>query len=231
MNQELCTPDELCERIEHVGRRSLAVTVEALQRDMRFAIQYRDNEIARCSERVQVLGDELRVALAERAEALRKLSLVATELEDVWRWEVDGDNHPASLSCPVIMSADTLRDLLGERGKKLTEILVPVVYEPDPRITGVVKIGMPGSTRRSQYYTGEAESAAICVALEDVMDRVARDELPADDDFTVRVVFVDEFGARREHGGSDPVDLESAYELSRDERGMNDPDGIDFVKR
>jgi hypothetical protein len=57
LSQELCTPDELCERIEHVGRRSLAVTVEALQRDTRFAIQHRDDEIARLREALKAVRD------------------------------------------------------------------------------------------------------------------------------------------------------------------------------
>jgi hypothetical protein len=54
---ELCTPDELCERIEHVGRRSLAVTVEALQRDLRFAVQQRDDEIARLRDALKAVRD------------------------------------------------------------------------------------------------------------------------------------------------------------------------------
>lgn len=86
----------------------------------------------------------------------------------------------------------------------MTEIVVPVMYEPKQRTPGIVKIGMPGSARESYYYEGEAESAAVCVALESVLVRVGRGEIPADDGFTVRVVFVDKFGERREHGGTDP---------------------------
>lgn len=89
----------------------------------------------------------------------------------------------------------------------MTEIVVPVMYEPKQRTPGLVKIGMPGSARESYYYEEEAESAAVCVALESVLVRVGRGEIPATDGFTVRVVFVDEFGARREHGSADPGKL------------------------
>lgn len=86
----------------------------------------------------------------------------------------------------------------------MTEIVVPVMYEPKQRTPGIVKIGMPGSTRQGYYYEGEAERAAVCVALESVLVRVGRGELPADDGFTVRVVFVDKFGERRDRDTTVP---------------------------
>ena len=43
----------------------------------------------------------------------QKLALVSTESEGVWLWQGDGGNEPASLSCPVVMSADTLRAMLA----------------------------------------------------------------------------------------------------------------------
>lgn len=41
-----------------------------------------------------------------------KLRVVATGVEDVWKWQGDGADEPASLSCPVVMSADTCRGLV-----------------------------------------------------------------------------------------------------------------------
>ena len=48
-----------------------------------------------------------------RSEARRQLNLVKTDAEGVWRWQGDGDD-PESLSCPVVMSADTLRGFVSE---------------------------------------------------------------------------------------------------------------------
>lgn len=129
-------------------------------------------------------ADELAHALVDSEDEVTRLRALLTELAEERGAAID--------------DAAVLRAELGGL------LVVSVVYEPDPRTPGLVKIGMPGPTRRSHYYKGEAESAAICVALESVKDRVARGELPVGDDFTVRVVFVNEFGERREHGGTDP---------------------------
>lgn len=48
-------------------------------------------------------------------EAIRK----ATE-KDVWYWQGDGSDFPASLVCPVVMTADTLRELLAQIPKQPT---------------------------------------------------------------------------------------------------------------
>jgi hypothetical protein len=58
------------------------------------------------------IADHLTTVLAELHEARLKLSIVATPQENVWMWQGDGD-EPESLSCPVVMSAETLRSLLG----------------------------------------------------------------------------------------------------------------------
>ena len=58
------------------------------------------------------LAEELKAEMTRREEAEAKLRLVATSTENVWRWQGDGGDAPASLSCPVVMSADTLRSLL-----------------------------------------------------------------------------------------------------------------------
>lgn len=35
--------------------------------------------------------------------------------EHLWRWQSDGHNHLESLTCPVVISADDLRDLVDTR--------------------------------------------------------------------------------------------------------------------
>lgn len=46
-------------------------------------------------------------------EVRQQLNIVKTNTEGVWRWQGDGDD-PESLSCPVVMSADTLRSFVAE---------------------------------------------------------------------------------------------------------------------
>lgn len=49
------------------------------------------------------MAEELRVALDERTEIQRKLALVQTSDENVWRWLRESDD-PASLACPVVFT-------------------------------------------------------------------------------------------------------------------------------
>lgn len=71
------------------------------------------DEQARKADAVRAEYQAMAVALAE---ATRQLAIVDAGAEGVWRWQGDGHDHPESLSCPVVMSADTLRALLGQRG-------------------------------------------------------------------------------------------------------------------
>lgn len=56
-------------------------------------------------------------AYRERYEqAMRELSAIrAATAKDVWYWQGDGFDFPESLTCHVVMSADSLRDLLKNR--------------------------------------------------------------------------------------------------------------------
>ncbi len=40
-----------------------------------------------------------------------QLAMVMTSRDDVWLWQGDGHDHVGTLSCPVVMSADTLRKM------------------------------------------------------------------------------------------------------------------------
>ena len=58
-------------------------------------------------DQCRILGDDLarcRQELAARAAATHG---------EVWYWQGDGDDHPESLTCPVIITADKLRALLA----------------------------------------------------------------------------------------------------------------------
>jgi hypothetical protein len=56
------------------------------------------------------------------AEAVARVSRLEAEVEvrrresrdGAWYWQGDGEDYPESLGCPVIMSAETLRELLAK---------------------------------------------------------------------------------------------------------------------
>lgn len=48
---------------------------------------------------------------AERARLRARLAAVNAGPADVWFWQGNGEDKPASLICPVVMSADRLREI------------------------------------------------------------------------------------------------------------------------
>ena len=72
-----------------------------------------DHQIEILSFRVKELGDELRKTQLELIEAKANLRTVSAGAEDVWFWEEGGSNNLESLTCPVVMSAATLRRYLS----------------------------------------------------------------------------------------------------------------------
>ncbi len=56
---------------------------------------------------------EVQAGLDRELDLRAQLRVVETGTEGVWRWQGDGEDHPESLSCPVVMSAETLRALLA----------------------------------------------------------------------------------------------------------------------
>lgn len=101
----------------------------------------------RSKQRLASCAAELKTALEEAAELRSQLALVRTPKGGVWYWQGDGDN-PESLSCPVVMSAETLRGLLadaksaerlrGERDEAMAEIaeVRRVATEAEPDLEG-----------------------------------------------------------------------------------------------
>jgi hypothetical protein len=71
----------------------------------------RDNLIA--TEKINsILREELNDAKTSAAEAIDNVRTVFAHREDVWFWQGEG-NDPESLSCPVVMNADTARKLVA----------------------------------------------------------------------------------------------------------------------
>lgn len=88
---------------------------DALHEDLkRVCASLRSEEIrAATAERKQAdMAEELTSTMAILGIAIRSLATVATPTEGVWKWQGEGDD-PESLSCPVVMSADTLRGLVA----------------------------------------------------------------------------------------------------------------------
>lgn len=59
----------------------------------------------------ELRNEKLRNEELERENARLRLLLEGHE-GDYWAWQGDGFDYPESLTCPVIMSANTLRELL-----------------------------------------------------------------------------------------------------------------------
>lgn len=65
--------------------------------------------------KLTALAAEHRSLQAERDQLASDLRAVRTSTDGVWRWQGDGQDHPESLTCPVVMTAGTLRDILAAR--------------------------------------------------------------------------------------------------------------------
>lgn len=72
----------------------------------------------RAEEAERKLSDvaALQTSMAADLDAARaQLRLVSAGTTDVWHWQGDGHDDPASLACPVVMSAATLREFVAAR--------------------------------------------------------------------------------------------------------------------
>lgn len=71
--------------------------------------------IAEAKYKISGLATE-NIALANEVKALKaRLATVHAGVDNVWFWQGDGGDRPDSLSCPVVMSAETLRTIITER--------------------------------------------------------------------------------------------------------------------
>lgn len=95
------------------GQLGTALEVCLEQRDAAEQELAKAQARADTAERKQVeMAEELTAAEAAVAKANKQLLLVYTSVEGVWKWQGEGD-APESLTCPVVMSADTLRGLIN----------------------------------------------------------------------------------------------------------------------
>lgn len=74
----------------------------------------KDAEIAALKAKVAGLAEDLKASQSRERAARMAVSVATAHRDDVWFWQADGANYPASLSCPVVMSADTLRSILAQ---------------------------------------------------------------------------------------------------------------------
>ena len=70
--------------------------------------------------KLSAVADLQRSTAADLNTARAQLRMVSAGPADVWRWQGDGHDDPASLSCPVVMSAETLRELVAARERVAT---------------------------------------------------------------------------------------------------------------
>ncbi len=102
---------------------------------LREVRRVREREAKRTEEAKRKLDDAVEQALEsiERERVTRaQLRVASAGVEDVWKWAGDGEDHPESLSCPVVMSAERLRDFVAAESA-----LAALTTAPSP-LDGVV---------------------------------------------------------------------------------------------
>lgn len=79
-------------------------------------MDYEEREFQRQFDLLQEELAGLEKALSERDRTIAELKSIRRDVErgDWWCWQGDEEDHPESLTCPVVMSADILREHLKE---------------------------------------------------------------------------------------------------------------------
>lgn len=86
--------------------------------------------VAELERKVSWLSYDVRQKDAALADATASLRMVQVDPGLAWRWQGDGHDDPASLSCPVIMTADTLRGFVADRAR-VTDLEAQLAGAPD----------------------------------------------------------------------------------------------------
>jgi hypothetical protein len=86
------------------------------------AMTARAEKAEKAETSLTTVRDEWEQERRVRLDAENALRLVRTDIENVWRWQGDGYDDPTTLSCPVIMSADTVRALVARAEKAEAEL-------------------------------------------------------------------------------------------------------------
>lgn len=123
---------------------SLAGRIEQLVGNLTARAEEAEARAALATHKQSAMADRLTVAERELAEATAKLRIVETGAADVWFWEGRGD-EVGSLSCPVVMSAETCRDLLHGKDRLDTALgdidaLIEKVRAAEERAAGLQRL-------------------------------------------------------------------------------------------
>ena len=86
---------------------------EEIQR-LESALARVTGELAEARKRTEGLEEQAACALADRDKARERVTRLLDERSgSVWLWEIGEDNDTGSLTCPVLIPADALRDLIA----------------------------------------------------------------------------------------------------------------------
>ncbi len=127
-------------------------------------IREQAGEIARHKSKAAEAFREVAAGLDRERDLRASLALVRTDTSGVWRWQGDGGDHPESLSCPVVMSADTLRGFQAEIAalRALAGKSCPCEFvEPCSKMCSCARPFMSGGCSRCcKYGSVEQQTAA-----------------------------------------------------------------------
>jgi hypothetical protein len=141
---------------------TLQEVVEKLLSDLESAHRKMEN----------VKGDLERVTRERDIKAII-VDNVRTDIHGVWFWQGDGDDHPEALSCPVVMSAETLRKFVADleaarqanavaEGRRETLDVLEYVAEKDKRIA---ELEQRLAESRSEGAHARTTLGGLCMAL------------------------------------------------------------------
>lgn len=108
---------------------SRVVVLQEQAQDERDAMRARAEEAER---KLAAVAELQRSTAADLDAARAQLRFVSAGPADVWRWQGDGHDDPASLACPVVMSASTLREFVAAR-ERVGELEALVSTENEAR--------------------------------------------------------------------------------------------------
>lgn len=101
-------------------------------------------ELARGREvdsKLDNLAERFKLLEIENNERRRQLAAVKADRENVWVWRGGEENHPESLACPVVMTADTLQAILAETEELKGQVgyLVQALEQDDVGLSRALK--------------------------------------------------------------------------------------------
>lgn len=149
-----------------------------------------------------MISDDRLWELCQRAELPLRL-----EKGEVWHWQGDGHDAPESLTCPVVMHADTLRELLQRR---------PLAWQTDAAAV------LRGAAATLQNWEGDPNETGYMGDFGDavaILEVLAKHAPPAVDLQQFRDAVIDQFELSRveETGSRESRDCVSAAARVRDQ--------------